>query len=312
MLDRLPGWLRRALTTTLSLLVVATVHRCVRDPIADTLGRPVTMQIPDKGPHLRIVTWNVRNFPDESEEAHLAERLAALDADLVALQELRDPIGAARLLPDHELHTSTEGGRGGQHVGFAFDPLVLELVAGPFEHPSMTMGGRVRPALSGRLRHRATGLQLDVVVVHLKATPRGHALRQEQWARLIEITEAVDDTPLFVLGDFNTTGPPPGATPIELAALELRLAQSALRRVALSRPCTAYWEGARHDAWKESSILDLVWVRGPSSWKDLRAHPWGPCARHACRAFRSPEAYPDLDLLRGSDHCPVSVDVFLQ
>jgi endonuclease/exonuclease/phosphatase family metal-dependent hydrolase len=305
----MPPWLRRILPTALLLLGVLIVHRSVRNSVARMLGRAVSVEIPSKGPRLRLVTWNVRNFPDESDAHHLAARLSELDADVVALQELRDPKGATALLPDHVLHTSTKGGRGGQHVGIAFNPTVLDRVGEPLEHASLSMDGRVRPALSLRLRHLASGFVFDVVVVHLKATPRGHAVRGMQWPHLAQIIESSDAPAVFVLGDFNVTGPPGGTSTLELAALDEHLGQVGLRRLALALPCTAYWEGARRDAWKEPSVLDLVWVRGPDAWEDLRTHPWGPCARYACQAFRSPEAHPDPDLLRGSDHCPVSVDV---
>jgi endonuclease/exonuclease/phosphatase family metal-dependent hydrolase len=312
MVRTMPSVLHRLLRTVLALGAIAATHRAVRGPLALALERPVPVSIPDKGDRLRIVTWNVRNFPDESEASHLAERLERLDADVVAFQELRDPVAAAALVPRHALHVSRGGGRGGQHVALAFDDTVLERLAGPFEHTSLTMDGRVRPALSMRLRHRDAGITFDVMVVHLKATPRGHTLRRAQWAHLRAIAETKgDEIPLVVLGDFNVTGPPGGSSELELAALDRHLGRVGLRRLEAG-PCTAYWEGARHDAWKEPSLLDLVWVRSARGWKDLRAHAWGPCARYACQPFRSTPAYPDSDLLRGSDHCPVSVDVPLE
>jgi endonuclease/exonuclease/phosphatase family metal-dependent hydrolase len=301
--------LRRWLRAVFALVAIAVIHRVVQRPLARALERPVSIDIPAKGSHLRVVTWNVRNFPVESDEAYLAARLEELDADVVAFQELRDPVAATRLVPRHVLHVSRGGGRGGQHVGLAYDEAVLERLAGPFEHASLSMGGRVRPALSARLRHRDSGVAFDVVVVHLKATPRGHELRRSQWSHLLEIATR-SEIPTFVLGDFNATGPPGESAAVELAALDERLGRAGLRRLETG-PCTAYWEGVRHDAWKEPSLLDLVWVRTTTTalWEDLRAHTWGACARYACQPFRSVPAYPDLDLARGSDHCPVSVDV---
>jgi endonuclease/exonuclease/phosphatase family metal-dependent hydrolase len=303
----MPSSMTRVGRAVLGLVTIVVVHRVVRDPLRRTLERPVPLHVLDKGPRLRIVTWNVRNFPDESEQAYLADRLAELVPDVVALQELRDPEAATALLPEHVLHVSSAGGRGGQHVALAFDARLLELAAGPVEHAELSMGGRVRPALSATLRHRESGMTFVVIVVHLKATPRGHALRREQWERLAEVVPG-DDVPTFVLGDFNTTGPPGAEPALELAALEARLATVGLRRLDAGA-CTAYWEGTRHDAWKEPSMLDLIWVRALPRWEDLEARAWGPCARYACQPFRSAQAYPDPDLLRGSDHCPVSVDV---
>ena len=75
--------------------------------------------------------------------------------------------------------------------------------------------------------------------------------------------------------------------------------------------CTAYWDGARRDAWKEPSLLDLVFVRDlrESLEPNAIAYPDAHCRRNACGELRSTDAYPDPDFAHVSDHCPVSLDL---
>lgn len=262
---------------------------------------------------LRVATWNLRNFPDHGQDrARLQERLHELGADVIAVQEVHDAAALKQMMPGWELVLSEAGGRGGQRLGFLYDPAALELIGAPREHRELAMGGAVRPGLSGYLRARDGGPDFHVMVVHLKARDEGYALRREQWRVLTEIVREIarDDGDLIVLGDFNTTGPPRGAPADELALLDAHLGGVGLRRAANDAGCTVYWDGARRDAWHEPSQLDLVWVadlhEGGAS--QARVQPLLHCARHACAAFRSTATYPERDYADVSDHCPLIVD----
>lgn len=265
-----------------------------------------------KGSGVRVVTWNLHNFPGADQNLpRLQERLAGLDADLLAVQEIHDPAALARLLPGWDLHLSEHGGRGHQRLGIAFNPLTLALLGPLREHAELGLGGHVRPAVSARLRAR-DGLDFHVVVVHLKAMSDGLPLRRKQWPLLADLARDLlhTDPDLILLGDFNTTGPAGGTPNDELTALAAILEPLGLRRVAPITPCSAYWDGARRDAWKEPSLLDLVWVAGlPDVTRDDNTHPLLHCARHRCQAFRSTEAYPEPDFADLSDHCPVALDL---
>jgi endonuclease/exonuclease/phosphatase family metal-dependent hydrolase len=302
---------RRKLFIVAGLLAIAGVHRVVQRPLARALDLPVAPAGPEKDGALRLATWNLRNFPLDHDRERMAATLAQLAPDVIGLQEINDADAARALLPDHVVHVSRGGGRHGQLVGIAYDPRVVELVDGPREHAELTMDGRVRPAFAARLRHRSSGLRFEVIVVHLKATPEGLEVRQLQWDALADRVRAVEpDVGVVVLGDFNTTGPRSAGPAIELAAVDAALGRVGLQRLDVVGGCTAYWEGVRHDAYKEPSMLDLVWVRPQGPLHDTEAaRPWGACARHACRPLRSTDAYPDPDLGRGSDHCPITVDI---
>lgn len=264
---------------------------------------------------LRIATWNLRNFPDDGQDLpRLRARLQELGADVIAVQEVRDPAALAALMPSWGLALSEAGGRGGQRLGILYDPASVELIGAPQEHPALAMGGAVRPGFSAYLRARGGGPDFHVMVVHLKSRAEGHALRRAQWDVLAEIFKkdvARGDDDLVLLGDFNATGPERGREADELAALDARFGPLGLRRVGNLEGCSAYWQGARRDAWHEPSLLDLVWISGlvEADGADVEARAVLHCARHHCAAFRSTDAHPERDYTDLSDHCPVFVDL---
>lgn len=274
---------------------------------------------PDKGAAVRVVTWNLRNFPDEHQDLDLLQaRLESLDADVIAVQEIKEPEALRALLPRWKLAISERGGRGRQKLGVLYNPARVELVGEPAEHDELSLGGRVRPALSVYLRTRGGGPDFHLVVVHLKAMTAGYSQRAQQWPMLASIVGSLQendrgggDQDVIVVGDFNTTGPPGGDTAEELRALEDLFGSAGLRRLPSARGCSTYWDGPRRDAWQEPSLLDLVWVGdlAEAMGGDAQAAALGHCARHRCEAFRSTDAYPDLDFETVSDHCPVIVDL---
>lgn len=298
------------------MLVAALVllYVLVGERLRGGLGLPGDGAAPAKGGALRVVTWNLRNFPGPTQDAaRLRERLHGLDADLLAVQEIHEPAALQALLPGWQLALSEHGGRGQQRLGIAFDPATLELREPAREHADLSMRGHVRPGLSAYLRARDGGPDFHVLVVHLKAMRDGHPLRVQQWSLLATIAGDLlrRDPDLVILGDFNATGAAGGSPQQEIADLEAVLGPLGLRRMPADAPCSAYWDGARRDAWHEPSLLDLVWVAGLHEGVDPGAEvrPVHHCARHHCRPFRSTLAHPEPDYVDLSDHCPVVLDV---
>lgn len=314
------------------MLVAALViaYGLLGEHLRDGLGLPGSGDAPTRGAGLRLATWNLHNFPapdpadrpdvsgrelfaSAQDRARLGDRLRGLDADLLAVQEVLEPAALQALLPGWTLHLSEHGGRGHQRLGIALDPDVLEIIGPAREHAGLAMGGRVRPGLSAYLRARDGGPDFHALVVHLKAKSDGYALRAQQWSLLAEIAAELlrRDPDLIILGDFNATGPAGGSPETELAALAAVLEPLGLRRLAPAEPCSAYWDGARRDAWQEPSLLDLVWVAGLHEGLGPRdiVHPLHHCARHRCRPFRSTAAHPEPDYADLSDHCPLVLDL---
>jgi endonuclease/exonuclease/phosphatase family metal-dependent hydrolase len=252
---------------------------------------------------LTIATFNLRNFPSPDQDpTHLAETFERLDADVVALQEVRDPGALVPLLPGYSVHVSLAGGLRSQRVGIAFDRRRVQLRESPWEDARLDLGGRVRPAFVSLL---ATPVgSLAIVVVHLKAGRQGADARRLQWDALVDLVGELP-RPVVLLGDFNTTGGVAERTDLAAALRSVDLVP-----IVNNEGCSAYWDGVRHDAWQEPSLLDLAFVTASGEIGALDgAMPRAHCARHACEPFVSTEAHPDRDLLRGSDHCPVRFEL---
>jgi len=305
---------RRGLWAPVLVALLVLVYWWVGDRVREQLGLPGDGAAPPRTPGLRVVTWNLHNFPEPSQDqTRLQSRLTGLGADLLAVQEIHEPAALQALLPGWQLAISEHGGRGQQRLGVAFDPHALELLAPAREHAELSMRGHVRPGLSVHLRAHGGGPDFHVLVVHLKAMRDGHPLRVQQWSLLADLAGDLlhRDPDLVLLGDFNPTGPVGGSPEDELLALEAILGPLGLRRVVGPEPCSAYWDGTRRDSWKEPSLLDLVWIAGldESDSEAAKTRPLHHCARHRCQAFRSTDAHPEPDFADLSDHCPVVVDL---
>lgn len=288
-------------------------HTVLYDPIAVRCD-PAAVPAP-RDDRLRLVCWNLHNFPGNHDLSRLRDQLDALSPAVLALQEVLDPAAVAELRPHFRWHASQGGGRNGQHLMIGWDPAQVEV--GPaLEHDALTMDGRVRPALSAHVRARGSGPDLHLVVVHLKATRDGHDVRREQWPRLVQAVQsqratAPDDDDVLVVGDFNVAGGPHVDSTEELEALAIALAPAGLSAWETVGGCTAYWDGRRRDAWLEPSRLDLVWSAGlhEVQTEDRRSWPGTHCARHRCQPFAATEHHPDPDLHGISDHCPIVIDL---
>ncbi|EDM75207.1 hypothetical protein PPSIR1_41059 [Plesiocystis pacifica SIR-1] len=310
---------RRWKLVSFALALLASAVLYVLDPIGSLDSPP-----PRDAEHLRVVSWNLENFrgdPEDHDLERLRQTIEAVDPDILAVQEIKDPEALAALLPGWGIALSKGGGRGHQKLGVAWRRDRVELVGQPVEHRELTLSGRVRPAFSAYFRDAARSsaseasppLDLWVTVVHLKAMPTGHEDRTTQWPALVEAVRGLSkrDPDHVVLGDFNSTGAPGEGTATEHAELDAALRPADLRRLPNSEGCSAYYDGARRDAWKEASEIDLVWVRGLEGalGADPAVHSGTHCAAHHCRDFRSTEAYPEPDYSFLSDHCPVILDL---
>ncbi len=318
---------RRLRWATLAAVLLVALVWVIFGPRLRALLGLAGEPIADRGAGLRVVSWNLENFgaPEQIDDLErLRATLLELDADVIALQELVRPELLAELLPEYELVWSEGGGLGQQRVGIAWRPERVELLAGPFEHDELALGGRVRPGFSAYLRGRggvrdsASGPDFWLIVVHLKAMPEGIEMRRRQWPQLVELAQRAEvgelgfiDEDLVIVGDFNSTGPPMGSWADEQRELAAALEPAELRRIPCADGCTAYYDGRRRDAWKEPSEIDLVWVRGlaESLDADARVRAGTHCGNHRCEPFRSTEAYPEPTFEQISDHCPVVLDL---
>lgn len=254
---------------------------------------------PDPAP-LRIATFNIEDFPRHDRQVTGAFReIAALDARLVAVQEILDPATFARAARTHlgatwrfvHLDTAPDrapGAHPSHHLGLAYDERAWTLVS-VTGRDETRLGARHKPTLEVRLRPRAGGEILRVLVVHLKAGGEHAAIRARQLAALATILSTGAERAI-VLGDFNATS---DADREGIAALATR---TGLAWATEPLGCSAFWD--RDDGCFRSRLDHALTWRRP-----VAVHAAGACATHGCDREDTCPLYAE----QVSDHCPVIV-----
>jgi endonuclease/exonuclease/phosphatase family metal-dependent hydrolase len=343
--EKLPAMAYRSkflvVSVVIAVLSIAALSLVLRDRLrcAGFAGPNVDpAELPAAPPgdgNLRIVSWNVRNFPlDERPQdpdlgysrrtniCDLEVVLSGLDADVLGLQEVNDtrrfPPILRRACGERKMAVrfSTGGGRHGQHLAIAWDDAVLELTREPVDVTTMVFEPGMRPGFAASLRsRRPDGLDFTIVVVHNEAGPSNFADRRRQNRALAEWIarwfEEIGDPDVIVLGDFNTTGSPRGGVPGELQSLDTILGGAGLHRLANMTGCSSYWEGiGERDGVQQASLLDHVFLGGISSGSvadPVRA--WLHCARRQCSDLISRPGEEDGTFWDVSDHCPLTFEI---
>ncbi len=284
---------------------------------------------------LRIVSWNVRNFPlDERPQdsdlgysrrtniCDLQTVLAGLDADILALQEVNDtrrfPPILKRAVQGRQMGVrfSAGGGRFGQHLAIAWDVDVLELLGEPVDVTATIFEDGMRPAFAASFRsRRSEGVDFTVIVVHLESGPRNFGDRRRQNRALAEWidawVEATGDPDVILLGDFNSTGSPRGGLEGELQSMETILGRAGLRLLQNRTGCSSYWEGGGdRDGVQKASLLDHVFLGGFASDEPVvPIQSWLHCARLECADLISRPGAEDGTFWDVSDHCPLTFEL---
>lgn len=290
---------------------------------------------------VRIATWNVRWFPDggPGNKAHsgpgpqatrvewLACALAWLDADAVALQEIKSTARAEDALREltRRLDEMTGGryrverdhcDKGTQHVAWLFDERKVQ--ARSFRDVAAlnprgdACADQLRPGLGGYFVFKG-GLDVHLVSVHFKSGGKRHELdtRRQSFdavaAAYRDLQNDAPDSDVVLVGDFNTMGcskcSPKVTSTEEIGDVDriLNGLEMPFRRIPAEPRCSEYYRG-------EGQLLDhFVVDRGmreaPTAAK---ARVFGYCGELACGRVKGemPRAYLEL-----SDHCPVALDL---
>jgi endonuclease/exonuclease/phosphatase family metal-dependent hydrolase len=242
---------------------------------------------------LLVATLNILNLADRWDERLplLLAEMAALQPDLIGLQEVVYPMQQDRLLgaAGEGRYEAVRGWAGRPEYGNSLlvkAPLAptdadrLELAAGRAAH-------RVRVALPDPSR-------LVFAVVHLHHVPSDEAVRAAQVATLLPWLDASpDNDAMIVVGDFN-------APPSDAAAAMMRDAgfRSAFAVANGHDPAVTWPSGLQAPAMDtdgEPACLDYVWVRGAVTVEDARLFADRP-------AVGDPTLYP-------SDHVGIAARV---
>lgn len=155
-------------------------------------------------PRLRVVTWNLETFPKATGSVGaVARELSALDADLIAVQEIKDPQAFDRLLallPGYGGVLAEPGPY--TRVGAIFRTAVVQ----PIALESLFVDDwKAFPRPPLRIEARIGRRVATFVVVHLKAQAdaASEARRREACAKLDAWIDARPGEEIFVLGDWN-------------------------------------------------------------------------------------------------------------
>lgn len=262
-----------------------------------------------------MATYNLRHFgKEQKDEKELARILSGLDADILAVQEVRKPEHLEKLAAEmgglrraYRAVSSECAGRQQMHVSFVYDTRRVTLKkTREFRELLPEEGGCSegdRPGLLGVFE--VGGEELHALVVHLKSGGGDDELqrRRQQIERLrglLGVLKADGARKIVLLGDMNTTGY------LDNDRGERDLVDGVAREAGLSVAtaglrCTEYYRKNKRNL--VPSLLDHVLVSSsalvPSS-VEVHAH----CKELQCSPQtidKMPPSYTEV-----SDHCPVS------
>jgi endonuclease/exonuclease/phosphatase family metal-dependent hydrolase len=294
--------------------------------------------------NLRFVTFNVRNYPaepppadaagggapapstspethaDATDEAALLAVLEKLDFDVLAVEEIRDPVAFEALLAKLGERTGAtyaaafsknEVSGNEQQVGIVTRSEVVA-ITDVREHPEIDVKGTLRSGLSARLvSERDGGIDAGILVLHLASgeSAKRAALRAEQAKQAAQVVAELiaesGDPDFVVLGDLNTA-----REEGEFGALDAAFAEgTGLDRMDSPAGCTAYYVknklGVVAPSW-----IDQVYTASLSELDvDVPPVSGAHCYERSCQAFDS-KGPSDSETYWGvSDHCPVYFEI---
>lgn len=274
------------------------------------------------GTALRVATFNIRDFGAQTDRVRLSALLRDTEADILALQELRDPQVLTQVAQDlsektsrhYQVAVSDCGGRRGLHLGFLYDADAVRLDAlREFPELRTDQGGSCsqgdRAGLLGVFSARSglRRVQTHLLTVHF---PAGGDLpqiekRQQLWDRAVQILGALRASGaerVMLLGDVNSTDYLEDRAS-ERTAIARRLDAAKLSLLTEDLRCSAYWQ-PRAGGQLVPSVLDHV-VASPELSVRSEPSPHGLCAQLGCE----PTAQAPADFAAVSDHCPIVLTV---
>jgi endonuclease/exonuclease/phosphatase family metal-dependent hydrolase len=282
--------------------------------IACALAPPIRswrLPAPSEAPRLRVATYNIRRFGREPTDLdRLARVLDAVDADVIAVQEIQDATRLDELFARlgrgraWKRVLSACGGRSEMLVGFLYDSARVTLEE-TREFPELDgEGGRCTEGERAGLlaRFSSGGRALTLLAVHLAsgASPEHAGRRRMQWRRALAILAAVPGDKAL-LGDTNSAGWLDD-THGEREFIEREVARAGLELITRPLACSEYFH-AGDDALEPSLLDHVAATPGVARAGSLTLH--GYCAELACRPHHDA---PPAEFSTVSDHCPVSFE----
>jgi endonuclease/exonuclease/phosphatase family metal-dependent hydrolase len=249
---------------------------------------------------VRFASFNIEFFPkDQRQVQESFVLIEELGASAIGLQEITDTdrftTEAKRRLGDAwdfvfqdvvAIHAKPK-----LHIGVLYNTDVFQLERVGSRNETR-IDDRTQATLQVRLRHRASGERITMLVVHFKALPAGRERRIKQFAGLQRIVADLQaqGRNLVIMGDFNATDNADRDSLEALSSANLVWATEEL-------PCSAFWERADDCP---TSRLDHIF-----SWKA----PAGVAAKGGCELGCESRNSCPLYRREVSDHCPVLLEM---
>lgn len=250
---------------------------------------------------VRFASFNIEFFPkDQRQVQESFVLIEELGASAIGLQEITDTdrfaTEAKRRLGDAwdfvfqdvvAIHAKPK-----LHIGVLYNTDVFQLERVGSRNETR-IDDRTQATLQVRLRHRATGERVTMLVVHFKALPEGRGRRIKQFAGLRSIVSDLQaqGRNLVIMGDFNATDK------ADRDSLEVLSNAADLVWATEELPCSAFWERADDCP---TSRLDHIF-----SWKA----PAGVVAKGGCELGCESRNSCPLYRREVSDHCPVVLEM---
>lgn len=284
---------------------------------------------------LTIATFNLENFEDVSykqSEYEENERIKNyyeldsvfenMDADIIALQEVRSPVNFKKFLkqshPKYSTVFSSCGGSGKQFLGFAFNKSKFSKID-QFEIEELQLGDctrALRPGFFLELRIRGKkgkSSKLGLLNIHLKAgnRDRDKVKRIQQHAEIKSFLKTKKINTV-VLGDFNSTelyeNPYDHNHPFRQLIKKANLAESFK---LTDKTCSSYYMPRNRSSRSTEvndlipSLLDHILVNQnfKQTFKASDKKIYGHCYKHQCESIE--ESDVDNHYSQISDHCPI-------
>ena len=280
--------------------------------------------------NIEIGTFNIRFFPcNESAEmmtrydinmrypptgvatdtVMLFKLIKDLGTEILGVQEIVDPPLFGAMAKRHlgeQYEFAYAPSNGWQKVGFLYNSEKVQLIGEPTIYNEVTIGriDRLRPALHGYFKAIPDGFDFHLLVVHLKAAPRGYDDRKQQWQELEKILSALpgdahEDADIILLGDFNNVS---SDRYDEFLPVMDRLDYFWIGTEAESL-VTSYWRPDWSKPELEGSMIDQIVLSSDAKVEYIEGSTrvGGFCAEGNRRVKGT---FPD-HYLKISDHCPV-------
>ena len=290
---------------------------------------------------LRIVTWNIKWFPEETDLEWLACTLEWLNADIIAVQEMLKTESAENAWDsiadilwgetgnDWKLILQNCGPDDKQHVGFIWNSSRVSLsniqdrweMNGAAKKGDDPCVGSLRPGKAAYVKSIEGGVDFHIVSVHLDSGPnkKDYNNREKIFPRIAALYSVLqkfeEDEDVIIAGDFNTMGCKAGCVKCcaNETSSEAEISQ-VTKALSCSSPsfyllkpnlkCSEYYKG-------DCALLDHFAVT-MSMVENGEAKNSIPIVTGYCAVsggvqldqLKMPAAYHKL-----SDHCPVILDI---